>query len=87
MRDGSVRWLDGPHAGTAMAVVAADASGLVLDLELDPALAPGMRARLREGCDHTIQTCQSRFGNAANFQGEPFLPGNDLIGRYPTPST
>lgn len=83
MRDGSLRWLDGPHAGQAMEVVAANAGGLVLDLELDPALEPGARARLREGCDHTVQTCQARFGNAVNFQGEPFLPGNDLIARYP----
>ena len=82
MRDGSLRWLDGPHAGLAMEVIAADASGLVLDIELDPALAPGARARLREGCAHTVQTCQARFGNAANFQGEPFLPGNDLLGRH-----
>lgn len=82
MRDGSLRWLDGPHAGLAMEVVAADASGLVLDLELDPALQPGARARLREGCDHTVQACQTRFGNAVNFQGEPFLPGNDVLARY-----
>jgi len=83
MRDGSLRWLDGPHAGLAMEVVAGDASGLALDLELDPELQPGTRARLREGCDHTIATCQARFGNAVNFQGEPFLPGNDVLGRYP----
>jgi len=83
MRDGSLRWLDGPHAGLAMEVVVADASGLVLDLELDPALQPGTRAWLREGCDHTVQTCQARFANAVNFQGEPFLPGNDLLARYP----
>lgn len=87
MRDGSLRWLDGPHAGLSMEVVAAGENGLVLDIELDPALQPGARARLREGCDHTVQTCQSRFANAVNFQGEPFLPGNDLIARYPVPST
>jgi uncharacterized phage protein (TIGR02218 family) len=83
MRGGSLRWLDGPHAGLAMEVVAAEASGLVLDIAIDPALQPGARALLREGCDHTVQTCQARFGNAINFQGEPFLPGNDLLGRHP----
>ncbi len=87
MRDGSLRWLDGPHAGLTMQVIAADETGLVLDATLDPALLPGARALLREGCDHTLQTCHSRFGNAVNFRGEPFLPGNDLIARYPTPST
>jgi hypothetical protein len=63
--------------------VAADSEGLVVDLALDPALVPGVRALLREGCDHTLQTCHSRFGNSANFQGEPFVPGNDLLARYP----
>jgi hypothetical protein len=38
---------------------------------------------VQEGCDHTIATCAARFGNAINFQGEPFLPGNDSLTRYP----
>ena len=84
MREGSLRWLDGLHAGVTMDVAAADGDGLVLDLDLHAALLPGTRARLREGCDHTIATCTARFANAENFQGEPFLPGNDLIARYPT---
>ena len=82
MRGGSLRWLEGAHAGLAMEVVAAEAGGLVLDRALDPTLPAGARALLREGCDHTLQTCHARFGNAANFQGEPFLPGNDLLARY-----
>jgi hypothetical protein len=57
---------------------------LVLEQLLDPALAPGTLARLTEGCDHTIATCAGRFANAINFQGEPFLPGNDLLTRYPS---
>lgn len=87
MRDGSLRWLDGPQAGIAMEVIAADAAGLVLDVPLDPALQTGTRALLREGCDHTLQTCHARFANAANFHGEPFVPGNDLIARYPSRAT
>jgi len=84
LRDGSVRWIEGPHAGLAMEVIAAGADGLVLDTPLDPALLPGCRALLREGCDHTLQTCAQRFANAINFQGEPFLPGNDLLARAPS---
>ena len=83
MRDGSLRWVDGPHAGQTMEVTRADETGLVLDAALDQGLASGARALLREGCDHTLQTCHARFGNAANFQGEPFVPGNDLMARYP----
>jgi uncharacterized phage protein (TIGR02218 family) len=86
LRQGSVRWIDGPQAGMTMEVVSADADGLVLDVPLDPALSPGTRALLREGCDHTLATCAQRFANAANFQGEPFVPGNDLLARYPATS-
>ena len=84
---GRVRWLDGPHAGQVMHVVDVTGNALVLDQPLSPDLASGHRAQLREGCDHTIDTCTARFGNAVNFQGEPFLPGNDLLVRYPTSSS
>lgn len=83
---GTVRWLDGPHAGSVMNIVSAEGPVLMLDELIDDAVAPGMRALLREGCDRTLQTCATRFGNAINFQGEPFLPGNDLVARYPSPS-
>jgi len=84
MLDGSLRWIDGPQAGLAMEVIEADGSGLLLDIALDPALEIGTRALLREGCDHTLATCAARFANSLNFQGEPFLPGNDILARYPT---
>jgi uncharacterized phage protein (TIGR02218 family) len=84
--DGFVRWLDGPHAGSRMRIVAATPEGLVLDTPLAASLTPGLRLQLREGCDHTLETCAARFANAVNFQGEPFLPGNDTISRYPTPA-
>lgn len=83
---GHVRWIDGPHCGATMQVNAASAEGLVLDAPLSAALAPGMRALLREGCDKRLSTCAARFGNAVNFQGEPYLPGNDLLARYPAAS-
>ena len=82
---GWLRWLDGPHAGLAMTIMLAGAGALVLDTPLGPGLAPGLRVLVREGCDHTLDTCASRFANAINFQGEPFLPGNDLLTRYPAP--
>lgn len=84
---GTLRWLDGPQAGLAMGVMAGDGSGgLVLDVPIDPATPAGTRALLREGCDRTLETCATRFDNALNFRGEPFLPGNDLLVRYPGPA-
>ncbi|WP_067737905.1 DUF2163 domain-containing protein [Novosphingobium naphthalenivorans] len=84
---GTLRWLDGPQAGMSAGVVAGDGGGgLVLNRPIDEDTPPGARALLREGCDHTLDTCATRFGNAANFRGEPFLPGNDLLTRYPGPA-
>lgn len=82
---GTLRWLDGPHAGAAMAMLATASGSLTLDMPLSAALTPGLRMLVREGCDHTLGTCSTRFANAINFQGEPFLPGNDQIYRYPPP--
>ena len=43
---------------------------------------PGLVA-IVEGCDKRLATCSERFVNAANFRGEPHLPGMDLLTRYP----
>ena len=82
---GSLRWFDWAYAGMAMGIIGQSAGALVLDRPLDAAIALGARALVREGCDHTLDTCAVRFGNAVNFQGEPFLPGNDLLARYAVP--
>lgn len=84
---GEIRWVSGPHAGITMGVIDQVDGRMVVDRPLSSLLELGQRAFVKEGCDHTIGTCSSRFGNAVNFQGEPFLPGNDLLTRYPTSST
>jgi uncharacterized phage protein (TIGR02218 family) len=81
--DGRLRFLEGPQTGLEFGIMQADAAGCLLDRPLATPLDSPLAAELREGCDHTIETCTSRFGNAANFRGEPFLPGNDLLARYP----
>lgn len=35
------------------------------------------------GCDKRFATCGSRFGNIANFQGFPTIPGEDFLTAYP----
>ncbi|MFN3516448.1 MAG: DUF2163 domain-containing protein [Novosphingobium sp.] len=83
---GLLRWLDGPYAGLTMEITSQAGATLTLDRALDRAVPVGSRVLLREGCDRTLATCASRFGNAINFQGEPHLPGNDLVTRYPSPT-
>ncbi len=82
---GTLRWLDGPYAGFTMGVAGLAGAALVLDTPLDRAPPAGSRVILREGCDRRLETCATRFANALNFRGEPHLPGNDLITRYPSP--
>ena len=82
---GTFRWIDGPEAGLTRRIEVIDGSWLVLDRPAVIGTATGTRVELREGCDHTLETCATRFGNAINFQGEPYLPGNDLLTRYPAP--
>lgn len=80
---GWLRLADGQDAGAVLRVRAVEGEWLVLDRPLAIDAAAGVRVILREGCDHTIATCSVRFANAINFQGEPYLPGNDLLTRYP----
>ncbi|WP_260926459.1 DUF2163 domain-containing protein [Novosphingobium sp. 9] len=83
---GTLRWIDGAQCDESAMIVAATAQGaLVLDRPVDPPPAIGTRVMLRQGCDHTLETCAGRFGNAINFRAEPYLPGNDLLTRYPSP--
>jgi uncharacterized phage protein (TIGR02218 family) len=80
---GRLRWLTGLNSGLESAVLIA--AGAVLTLREPPAFVAvaGDRLEVSEGCDKTLATCRSRFANAANFRGEPFLPGIDLLTRYP----
>ena len=80
--DGQLRLLDGPQTGLVFGILDANGSWLVLDRPIASGTSSGTPVELREGCDHTLATCANRFGNAHNFRGEPFLPGNDLLSRY-----
>ena len=84
---GTLRWNDGPEAGLSRRIEDVDGTWLVLERPAPSGIATGTRLIVREGCDHTIGTCESRFGNAINFQAEPFLPGNDMLIRYPAPQS
>lgn len=81
---GTLRWLGGAQAGS-LAHIHEGLGGALLLEPPPPNDAVGQRVIVREGCDHRLQTCAERFDNAVNFRGEPFLPGNDLLIRYPTP--
>ncbi len=79
---GRLRWLDGPNAGLSLPVAGQLGQNIYLAKRPHFTVMAGTRALLTEGCDGRFATCTDRFSNAANFRGEPHLPGNDLLTRY-----
>lgn len=80
---GRLRWIGGANSGLESAILRSDGPTLTLREPPAFAAAPGDLVEIREGCDKMLATCSGRFGNAANFRGEPHLPGIDLLTRYP----
>jgi len=80
---GTLRWIGGANSGLESPILAADGTRLTLAEPPPFAPAAGDLVEISEGCDKSLATCSGRFGNAANFRGEPHLPGIDLLTRYP----
>jgi uncharacterized phage protein (TIGR02218 family) len=80
---GRARFLSGANCGLVTVIVGVNAGGIALREAPGAPIQPGDRIELRHGCDKSFATCSGRFGNAENFRGEPHLPGNDLLTRYP----
>ena len=75
--------MSGASAGVASPIVDVGAGWVRLREPPPFALVAGAAAELHEGCDKRLETCRDRFANVPNFRGEPHLPGNDLLTRYP----
>ena len=82
-RFGEVRFQGGAANGERRKILAVEGRRLTLRSEPVNDVAAGTPVELTEGCDKRLESCASRFANAENFRGEPHLPGNDLLTRYP----
>lgn len=87
---GELRWLSGPATGISTFILDNDVHDLsIIDIPSDIVkLADqdqplNLRVEIIMGCNKSIMTCSNRFQNSVNFRGEPYLPGNDLLTRYP----
>lgn len=80
---GRIEWIDGPNSGLSGLIAGSDGATITLREPPPFGVETGTLVRLTEGCDRALDTCRDRFANAANFRGEPWLPGNDLLTRYP----
>lgn len=84
---GRLTWTSGPNSGRREAVRSVVIAGgaLTVDLWRAPAqpASAGDDFEISAGCDKRFATCREKFKNAANFQGFPFLPGEDWAASYP----
>lgn len=80
---GLLRWIGGANSGLEAAIALSDGASVTLRSPPTLPVAAGDLAELAEGCDKSLATCAARFANAVNFRGEPYLPGIDLLTRYP----
>jgi len=80
---GRLIWFGGANSGLEAVVLRSEGRRLWLAATPAFAVEGTPLVELVEGCDKRLETCVARFGNVLNFRGEPFLPGIDLLTRYP----
>jgi uncharacterized phage protein (TIGR02218 family) len=76
---GSMVFTSGANANvraTVKSVNAGVAFNLMYPLPFAP--SPGDAFTVAFGCDHTMNTCQAKFNNLANFRGFPYVPPPEL---------
>jgi uncharacterized phage protein (TIGR02218 family) len=80
---GHVLWLTGENAGVVSSILSSAGSAVTLREDTPFAVSAGAHALVRAGCDKRFATCVGKYGNKANFRGEPYVPGIDSLVRYP----
>lgn len=82
---GELWWTAGANAGrrTEVRSFAGDRIELWEPMGLDIAIGDGFV--IHAGCNKAFSTCTGKFANGTNFRGEPHVPGNDAMLRYPDP--
>lgn len=82
---GQLKWLTGLNAGTSAIVAASDQSSKSVTT-VEPPLNPpqvGDTGEIFPGCSKMLSMCRDRYGNVANFRGEPYVP-TSILYRQPT---
>jgi uncharacterized phage protein (TIGR02218 family) len=83
---GAITFTSGLNAGRkALIKDHRDQGELVFWQRMVSDLQPGDAFTLVAGCDKRFSTCRSRFGNALNFRGFPFIPAPEFVMTYARP--
>lgn len=84
-QEGHLLWTKGKNNGLSMEVKAYDDPTrlLTLFLKMRSAITVGDTFTILPGCDKKKTTCEVKFANMVNFQGEPDIPGEDQVQQTP----
>jgi hypothetical protein len=85
---GALRFTSGANAAVAQGVkLASEASTGEVEIEVHLRMPfnvePGDTGTILPGCNKTILNCGNKFGNVLNFQGFPYVPGENFMKTYP----
>ncbi len=79
---GVLTMITGPNAGSSMEVIAYVTGQLTIALPFPYLCEAGDEYSLTEGCNKNFFTgCIDHFDNAINFDGEPYMIGNDRLAK------
>lgn len=84
--DGWLIWATGDNAGVTCDIrdFVNASREITLHLETPYPIQVGDRFAIVAGDDHSFTTCKDKFSNAANFGGDPFIPGTAKAVQTPT---
>ncbi|WP_298399544.1 DUF2163 domain-containing protein [Sphingobium sp.] len=82
---GEIWWTGGANAGRKTEVRDFRGGRIELWEPMGLDIAVGDTFAIHAGCDKAFATCKAKFANGLNFRGEPHVPGNDAMLRYPDP--
>ena len=80
-RGGALMFTSGDNEGIVYGVKDGSHNQFVLARNTYYPIVRNDTFRVLTGCDKRLSTCRIKFQNASNFQGEPYMPGNDYISR------
>ena len=82
---GVLTWTSGNNQGVRAEVRSGSTGAFQLAFSLPAPIEIGDTFTVYAGCDKRLETCESKFDNILNFQGEPDMPGDDYINDYIVP--
>jgi uncharacterized phage protein (TIGR02218 family) len=86
--NGKIKFTSGPNINMTFEVKYHASSSSLIMWDIPPgAITAGQTFEVRAGCSNSFETCKTKFNNVANFQGFPYIPGQDGLQSYPVPGT